>query len=1492
MSGALLAELFEELTNRLQAGAPVDIEAFVRRYPEQEAALRQFLPAIEVLVSMGRTSNRPAAQDDCGDALTAAAPRELGDYRILFEIGRGGMGVVYEAEQISLNRRVALKVLPFAAALDAKQLQRFKNEAQAAAHLHHTNIVQVFAVGCERGVHYYAMQLIEGCTLAQVIMDLRASSFDPRSSKQERNSDDPGAPHTKPEDRRSKFHDTALAATTEHSITSRGYFRMVANLGVQAAEALEHAHQLGVIHRDIKPANLLVDAAGTLFVTDFGLAQMRGGDAGLTMTGDVLGTIRYMSPEQALGKRQLVDHRSDVYSLGVTLYELATLKPAFAGMDRQEVLRQIAFEEPRAPSSFNAAMPGELETIVLKAVSKIPAERYASARELGEDLRRFLEDRPIKARRPTLRERLLKWARRRPALAALLVVSAFAGVVLLAATGLLYAYTIAAGQRTEALNQRKIADEERARARQSELRARQYSYAAHMNLAGRLWNEGLVAPVLDALEEERPPEAESDDLRGFEWRHLWRACHSDRLTFKGHASHVRAVAFSPDGRWIASSSNDGTVKLWDPVQGKEVITFTGRKSAVYSVAFSPDGKWLASGDEGGVARVWDANTSQRASVSKPRLTFAGHGAATNRAIRSVQFSPDGKRVASAGWDKVVRVWDSDTGREILALPGHGDMIMSLAYSPDGKRLASGGHDRMVKIWDAKTGREILTLKGLAYGVESVAFSPDGKLLATGGGYPSPVAELKIWDAVTGRELFSPKAHTSGVTSVAFTPDGQYLASGSEDHTILFWHVQTGREAFALKGHTNAVEGMALSPNGRYLATASWDQTAKIWDLAIDQQGIILRGHTQPVMGVAFSPDGQRLASAGRDDVVKLWDRASGLTTQTLAGHPGGVTAVAFSHDGQLIGSASGSGVVKLWDAITGTKLQDLPGHGQGVTSIAFSPDASQLAWGSHDTTIRIWDLKNRREGFKFKGHTMGVSSVAFSPDGRRLASAAGNFNTADFPGEVKLWNTTTGQEIFTLKGHSAHINCVVFSPDGQRLATASRDRTGKVWDAASGQEIFTLRGHKDYVNHVAFSHDGKRLATASDDFTVKLWDAAIGQETLSLPWSEGPIHQPWGVLDLYGVTSVAFSPDDRCLAAGCMDNTIKIWDTEALHLPERDLSAESELAWHAREAQSSQATLAWSAALFHLSRLFEHESNNWKHLAGRCHVYAEMGQCDKALADYERALQSGAGHEQLRAYLAPLGNRAWNSGPMQEVEAAYRQATAFRETLATRFPNVPGLQAELAMSYLILGDFFRNTQHNTEAEEDYRRAVAMLEQLVAHSYGLPETRKTLLACLFRLSFVSALAADYEQSLQSYRRLLELEPKHILAINNQAWLLATCADAHLRDAQQSVELAKKAVQLAPQAGIYWNTLGAAKYRAGYHREAIAAINRSMELRNGGDSFDWFFLAMASWQVGQEKDARQWRHKAVEWMEKNASKDKELLMFRAEAAALLGIEDKKK
>ncbi|HEY7326256.1 MAG TPA: serine/threonine-protein kinase, partial [Gemmataceae bacterium] len=465
-----VVEALDEYLAALEAGQKPDRQEFLSRHAAIADALAECLEGMEVLHQASSASKSSAGTEAAHPDWQPGAA--VGDYRLVREIGRGGMGIVYEAEQLSLGRRIALKVLPFALTLDPKQLQRFKNEARAAAQLHHQHIVPVYSVGNERGVHFYAMQYIEGQSLAEVIHDLRqTTSATYRFARNDKSvpSADATASYVPPAEAANEVSSAPRACetvkpvsalATSYSANSTGFYRTVARLGIQAAEALEHAHEYGVIHRDIKPGNLMVDAHGHLWITDFGLAQFQT-EASLTQSGDLLGTLRYMSPEQANGQRLAIDHRTDIYSLGATLYELLTLHPPFEGANRQTLLHQILNDDPQQPRVHQRSIPVELETIVLKALAKSPSERYGTARDLADDLSRYLQDKPIQARRATVVQRLRKWARRHPSIvwAAVLLCLFTAVGSLLSATMIHAAYERERERKQEAEKQFLLARE-------------------------------------------------------------------------------------------------------------------------------------------------------------------------------------------------------------------------------------------------------------------------------------------------------------------------------------------------------------------------------------------------------------------------------------------------------------------------------------------------------------------------------------------------------------------------------------------------------------------------------------------------------------------------------------------------------------------------------------------------------------------------------------------------------------------------------------------------------------------------------------------------------------------------------------------------------------------------------------------------------------------------------------------------------------------------
>ena len=536
-------------------------------------------------------------------------------------------------------------------------------------------------------------------------------------------------------------------------------------------------------------------------------------------------------------------------------------------------------------------------------------------------------------------------------------------------------------------------------------------------------------------------------------------------------------------------------------------TMGGHANRVLAVSFSPNGKLLATGSADNTVKLWDTQSG------KQIKTLTGH----TGEVRSVSFSPDSKLLATGSADNTVKLWNISTGMEIQTLIEHKE-VRSISFSPNSKLLVTGSADNTVKLWDTQSGKQIKTLTGHGNEVRSVSFSPDGKLLASG----SYDKIVKLWDTTTGKEIKTLSGHTNDVNSVSFSPNGKILASGSGDKTVKLWDTTTGKQIKTLSGHTKLVCGLSFSPNGKILASGSGDTTVKLWDTSTWKEIQTLTGHTKGVCGVSFSPNGKRLATGSADKTVKLWDTTTGKEIKTLTGHTNLVWVISFSPDGKLLASDSADKTVKLWDTSTGEQIKTFTGHKDRVNGVSFSPDGKLLASGSADKTVKLWDTSTSKEIQTLSGHTNAVWVISFSPDGKLLASGSADKT-------VKLWDTSTWKEIQTLNGHRDLVLGISFSPDGKRLATSSSDTTVKLWDTTTGKEIKTLSGHTHWVWDVSFSPDGKLLASGSADNTVKLWDTTTGKEIKTLS----------GHTD--SVTAVSFSPDGKRLATGSYDNTVKLW---------------------------------------------------------------------------------------------------------------------------------------------------------------------------------------------------------------------------------------------------------------------------------------------------------------------------------------------------------------
>lgn len=1085
-----LDELLAAYLEEVEAGRVPDRRAWVARHPAFAAELSAFFANLD---HVGRLADplRTTPHAEGPDLLPfPAAPGEgtrvgyFGDYELICELGRGGMGVVYAARQVSLDRVLALKVLSPPGPGSGAHIQRFLREAVAAAGLDHPNVVPIYEVGEYDGRHYYGMKLVDGGSLAQ------------------------------------------------HAPRLKGDPRTAAGLVARVARAVHYAHERGVLHRDLKPANVLLDRQGRPFVADFGLARRVDGDAGLTASGSVVGTPAYMAPEQAEGRRDAVTTAADVYGLGAVLYEVLTGRQPFEGATVLEVLAKVRDAEPEPPSRVNPRTPRDLETVALKCLEKDPRRRYASAAAVADELERWLNGSPIAARPATAPERAVKWVRRRPTAAALLVACAVAlGAAGAAVLGLIGASRLRdevrktdhklqveakARRQAEGEVARQVRDREEAEAR---------GYADRIAAAERAWGSNDVA------EAERLLDQCPANLRRWEWHYLKRLCHAERLTIRGHHGAACGVAFTPEIAYFTCVDERGGLTIWDAGANRRVVHLRGHDGTAYGVAFDRSGARLATAGGDGRVKVWDVATGRLLHLLR------GHG---EWAV-AVAFSPDGARLVSGGSDRVALVWDAVTGERVRALEGHSGPVLGVAYSPDGALIASGGQDGTLILWDARTGAEVRRLAGHAGAVRCVAFSPDGARLASGGADRS----VTVWDVASGRDVLSFRAASAQVGGLAYSPDGRRIATGGLDRSVKLWDAATGREVASYRGHAAPVLGVAFSPDGLLLASAGQDAMVKLWDATSGPEARVFRpgreGRHRPG-GLAFSPDGATLAVPGPVRGVSFFDVATGRQQPLPAFWDAAPTSLAFPPRGRLLAFA-GDGAVRLAEVPTGATRLTLPSGEGGIASLTFSPDGQTVVTGggwpvsvvqgprgkgvppsNADQAVRVWDAATGRERFALRGHVGSVFAVAVSPDGSQVASGGAD-------GTVRFWDVATGAAGDVVRDQSGPVFALAFSPDGRALASVGDDGKVRVRDLASG-EMTELAGHHGWALGVAFSPDGARLASAGGDGAVRLWDPSRGRELLTL---RGPGDR---------VTNVAFSPDGRALASAADDGAVWVWDSD------------------------------------------------------------------------------------------------------------------------------------------------------------------------------------------------------------------------------------------------------------------------------------------------------------------------------------------------------------
>jgi WD40 repeat protein len=1003
-----------------------------------------------------------------------AFPRPFGSYELIEEIARGGMGIVYKARQVALNRFVALKVIVAGQLSSPDFVKRFRTEAEAAAALDHPNIVPIYEISEFDGQPFFSMRLIDGPTLREHVGKVQSAQAQQR----------------------------------------------VAGLAAKLARAVHYAHQRGIIHRDLKPGNVLLDAHGEPHLTDFGLAKLVEKDSTITKTMAVLGTPSYMAPEQARGETKSLTTAADIYSLGAVLYELLTGQPPFAGGTTMETIRQVLEKDPRPPTSLNPKIDRDLETVCLKCLEKEASSRYGSAEALADELDRWLRHEPIAARPASRWHRLAKWARRHPAVAILLgglLVSLTLGFALTSwqsaarqralveARRFLYAARIGLVEQAWAAGHvnrgRVLLESLKPRAGQEDLRGFEWRY---------LWRICRDQSFFTLSNEQDSVDSVATSPNG-KWLALaggrpslvlWDVPSRQVVARLPTGSGCRSVAFSADGALLAAAGQDAAIRIWEAASQRELFLLRGHAHPVEQVAFSPDGKWLASVSRpDGMVKLWDL-ASRTAKMTLTNLP---------NEWPEVAFSPDSSILAWTGGNRTIRLTEVPTGIPRATLSGHGGSVTYLAFSPDGKWLASASKDLEVRLWDVESAAHAGTFVGHTAMVTSVAFSPDSQLLVTG----CADGTLKLWSVPTRSVITTYKGHEMWVNNAVFLPDGHTIVSAGQDGYVKFWEVVTKGPSTTVEYHSatlnatsiedSAQDGeisesflrqdagevrfsadgsrlgilddrpiiqvwdgevrqslgtrllpnsttmaVALFPNGRQAVSAGTDRKLRLWNLNTAEDPIVLAEMEYPAGRLAISPNGQRLATGTLDGHILEWDTASWKPVATNFCGPGQVTALKFSPDLHALLAAikisEGTNFLVKVD-LASHALRLSPEHHKGtVTALALSPDGKRVAGSSRDSIVRLWETQFLARVGTFRGHSGYVISAAFSPDGRTLATASND-------GTVKLWEVASRQELFTLPGNIAPWTQLAFSPDGNELVGCGEAGLIRVWRAATGNEV-------------------------------------------------------------------------------------------------------------------------------------------------------------------------------------------------------------------------------------------------------------------------------------------------------------------------------------------------------------------------------------------------------------------------------------------------------
>ncbi|MEM7230998.1 MAG: protein kinase [Planctomycetota bacterium] len=1118
----LVEEIADAYLAQLQRGESPDRRRLIDQHRNIATELERRLRAIDLLhdVAASSTQNRrlevtcPHCRTRCvlpiesrefvcsscnesiriefSDSTIDELPQSIGKFQILSMLGRGSFGTVYLGLDSELDRQVAIKVPRVGIFLSSNDERRFLREARSSALLRHPGIVGILEIGDESGVPYIVSEFIEGRTLADVI-------------------------------RNGELQD----------------FSQIAELVAQVADAISAAHEKGIVHRDIKPGNILVDRQDVPHVSDFGLAWVDGDDVSMTADGQVLGTPAYMSPEQAAGTTSRVGPHSDVYALGVLLYELLTRERPFKGA-KTAVVERVLHDEPRAPRLIDTRVPRELETICLKAMEKEPVRRYASAEELALDLRRFLRGEPIRAVRPGTFYRVGKWSRRKPALAAMSALVAVLALAFLVGS-IVATLRIRDGERGLALAEveiaRRLADTAveagARRLEEGDLFAALPHLAESLRLYGSVPNSAdqvldarrrlnavirrsptLIDTIFfDNLVELATFSPDGKSILAADHEGVARVVHLEtRKTAEvKHGQGVTCGTFSRDGTLVATGSLNGLVLIWQVSDGR-VLGRHQHRGDVRSIEFSRDGRLVATSSDDGTARVWSVESSDE--VARFRHS---------KGARSAGFDATGQLLITSGLDGRAAIWSVEDGTLDRDLKVFGPTYAA-GFSPNPSRLLTRGN-RSIQVWDAERAKRIPPRMYHSDRVVWHEFSPNGDLIVTA----SYDKTARVWSAETRDAVSPPLDHAMRLTRARFSPCGLLVVTASVDGTARVWEARTGRPVTPPLRHVGIVNDAAFSPDGRRIVTAGFDRNVKVWDLRSLENAYSKVRHANrlnrrenTILQTIVAPDGESFATLGADRTLRTWNAKTRELLTTIEFEEA-LENAAFSSDGTVLAVSETTKITLLRDALADPRtISRIPFEGKAV-SVSFSSDARVvLIAAKHSCAIVRKDgagYSPTAEKIRLRAPCRGAT---LSPDGTQFVPFGSGVGAT-------VYSTESGQRLFLLN-HGREVNRVEYSRDGKYVATASSDYRAKIWLAKSGKLSADIE-HDFFVHDVSFDPRGTRLVTASRDGTARVWTVPAGHPAAPRALRHGA-----------AVLGARFSDDGSLIVTWDDSGSLRIWN--------------------------------------------------------------------------------------------------------------------------------------------------------------------------------------------------------------------------------------------------------------------------------------------------------------------------------------------------------------